>query len=225
MTLQLETDDKIAGLPILEVRDLLRKLSEGFRPGSLERVGYSRHRATKLIRALTLMGYVEVAPDGYLKLTSQCRTFIRGSAARRIKRETADVALDEFMDRVEKANNNEEFLMKITAVIVFGSYLRTAERLGDLDLAIELEPKKTTDDLTARHRMYADHFERSGRAYRYVGYEYDWAEQEVFLFLKSRKRTLNLHPIHDFVAMKKAPDFCYKVLVGDPEHINAKLRA
>jgi hypothetical protein len=31
--------------------------------------------------------------------------------------------------------------------------------------------------------------------------------------------------MRDFVAMDKTPDFSYKILLGDPERISAKLRA
>ncbi len=225
MTIQIETSDTVAGLPILEVRDLLRRFAHGFHLRSLERAGYSKSRAQKLVGALTTMGYLEVGPHDQLTLTPAGKAFTRGSAAKRVKRETAGVALNEFMERVERANRNEEFLMKITAVVVFGSFLRECERLGDLDLAVELEPKNDPENLTMCHQMYMDHFEKSGRAYRHIGCEYDWAPQEVLLFLKNRKRTLSLHTMNDFVTMEKIPDFSYKVLLGDSERIAAKLRA
>lgn len=224
MTIQIDANNSIAGLPILEVRDLLRRFPEGFRTSSLQRAGYSRYRAKQLVSALIVMGYLEVSSDNQRKLTPACKAFARGSAAKRVKRDTADAALHELMVRVEQANRNDEFLMKVTAVVVFGSYLSCNARLGDLDVAVELEPKNDPKDLAMFHRMYAEHFEKSGRAYRYVGYEFDWAQHEVLLFLKNHKRTLSLHSMHDFVAMEKAPDFRYRILAGDPEQIAAKLR-
>jgi len=224
VTMQINAGDKIGGLPILEVRDLLRRFPLGFHSMTLERAGYSGYRAKKLIRALLIVGYLEASADGHLRLTPAGKTFSGGSAAKRVRWETADAALKEFMERVERANRNQGFLMTITAAVVFGSYLRGGERIGDLDLAIELEPKKTPKDSIALHKMYADHFEKSGRAYRYVGCEYDWAQREVLLFLKNRKRTLSLHTMSDFAAMDKTPDFSYKILLGDPERISAKLR-
>lgn len=50
------------------------------------------------------------------------------------------------------------------------------------------------------------------------------SQQEVLLFLKNRKRTLSLHTMNDFVTMEKPSDFSYKILLGDPERISAKLR-
>lgn len=170
------------------------------------------------------MGYLEAGPDGQLKMTPACKSFTRGSAAKRIKRETAEVALDKFMDRVRQANCNEDFLLKVTTIVVYGSYLGDAERLGDLDLAVELEPKNDPKDLSSCHRMYMAHFEKSGRAYRHVGYEYHWAQEEVLLFLKNRKRTLSLHTMHDFFEMEKTANFAYKFVLGDPEQIFTKLR-
>jgi len=224
VTMQINAGDRIGGLPILEVRDLLRRFPLGFHSMTLERAGYSGYRAKKLILALLIVGYLEASADGHLRLTPAGKTFCRGSAAKRVRWETADTALKEFVERVQRANRNQGFLMTITAAVVFGSYLRGGERIGDLDLAIELEPKKKPKDSIALHRMYADHFEKSGRAYRYVGCEYDWAQREVLLFLKNRKRTLSLHTMSDFVALEKTPGFSYKILLGDPERISAKLR-
>ncbi len=224
MTMQIDASDRIGDVPILEVRNLLRRFSYGVRSDSFERAGYSKRRAKKLVRALMTMGYLEAGPGDQLKMTPACKAFTRSSAARRVKRDTADTVLDEVMDRVRQANRNDDFLMKVKTVIVYGSYLGDAERLGDLDLAIELEPKYQPGNSDAWSRLYIEHFEKSGRAYRRIGYEYEWAQIEVFLFLKNRSRTLSLHPIHHFIEMKKTPNFAYKVVLGDPERIIAKLR-
>ena len=163
-------------------------------------------------------------PTVHLRLTPAGKTFSRGSAAKRVRWETANAALKEFMERVELANRNQGFLMTITAAVVFGSYLRGGERIGDLDLAIELEPKKAPKDSIALHRMSADHFEKSGRAYRYLGCECFWAQREVSSL--SQKPEENAEPPHDgdFLAMDKTPGFSYKILLGDPGRISARLR-
>jgi len=224
MTMQIDTNDRIGDVPVLDVRDLLRRIPHQFRYETLERAGYSKRRAKKLVHALITVGYLEVGLDGQLNMTPACKSFTRGSAAKRVKRETAEVAFHKFMDRVRKANCNEDFLLKVTTVVVYGSYLGDAKRLGDLDLAVELEPRHQQLDFDALNRLYMEHFEKSGRAYRRIGYEYEWAQMEVFLFLKNRSRTLSLHSMHDFIEMEKTVNFAYNVVLGDPERIVAKLR-
>lgn len=224
MTMKIDTSDRIGDVPVLDVRDLLRRFPHEFRYETLERAGYSKRRAKRLVHALITLGYLAPGPDSLLKMTPAGKSFTRGSAAKRVKRETAEVTLHKFLDRVRQANCNDEFLFKVTTVVVYGSYLGDAKRLGDLDLAIELEPRHQPLDFDAMNRLYIEHFERSGRAYRRIGYEYEWAQMEVFLFLKNRSRTLSLHSMHDFIEMEKTVNFAYNVVLGDPERIVAKLQ-
>src|ERR1039458_1028097 len=104
--MQINAGDRIGCLPILEVRDLLRRVPLGFHSISLERAGYSGYRAKKLIRALLILGSLEASADGQLRLTPAGKTFSRGSAAKRVRWETADTALKEFVERVQRANRN-----------------------------------------------------------------------------------------------------------------------
>lgn len=57
-----------------------------------------------------------------------------------ISRETANRVLQEFMEPVQMINAGREFDYKIKSVSLFGSMLSGAERLGDVDLAIEMKP-------------------------------------------------------------------------------------
>jgi len=83
--MQINAGNRVGGLPILEVRDLLRRFPLGFHSMTLERAGYSGYGAKKLIRALLIVGYIEASADGQLKLTPAGKTFSRGSAAKRVR--------------------------------------------------------------------------------------------------------------------------------------------
>ena len=63
-----------------------------------------------------------------------------------------------------------------------------------------------------------------GRSFGSYFNELDWPEHEVMLHLKARTRGLSIHPLTDFVGMKKDENFAHKVLVGDASII-AKLLA
>jgi predicted nucleotidyltransferase len=58
------------------------------------------------------------------------------SAAKPISRASAEKKLAEFLDRVRKVKEDDYFLYKVEKVIVFGSYLGSADLLSDIDLAV-----------------------------------------------------------------------------------------
>jgi predicted nucleotidyltransferase len=49
----------------------------------------------------------------------------------------------ELSERIERVNRDQYFLARVTRAIVFGNYLRPeVDRLGDVDVAVELEAKE-----------------------------------------------------------------------------------
>jgi hypothetical protein len=70
------------------------------------------------------------------QLTEQGIAFSQASLTT-VTRRTADRVLREFLDRVLALNADEDALYQVPEAVIFGSYLTNAERLGDVDLAIE----------------------------------------------------------------------------------------
>jgi predicted nucleotidyltransferase len=57
---------------------------------------------------------------------------------------------------VDRVNNDNRFLAKVTRVIVFGSYLRTGkDKLSDVDIAVELAPKESEVESPPRTELSA----------------------------------------------------------------------
>jgi hypothetical protein len=50
-----------------------------------------------------------------------------------------------------------------------------------------------------------------------------WAQDEVILALKARKRTISIQPWYSFVGMERNRDFRYQVLLGDADGVLAEL--
>ena len=228
MTMRIARSETIGGISAIEVRNRLGKYGDGFRADWVTDMGYSEPQGAALIVGLLEGGYITVDTTRrnentfpWYKLTDLGRSLVRASAAPPVKRQTADRTLREFMARVEEVNNSSRFLYRITEVVVYGSYLRGAASLGDLDLACEYEP--TIENPDERTKATRKHFEESGRVYSRIGDDFHWSLQEVQLFLKNRQRTISLHPMHDFLRMPKADNFSYQVLLGDPEQIAARL--
>ena len=237
MTKQISSEQEIGGVPILRVRDWLARDSTRTRDclaACFCRWKPTRYmpekeislRVSTLMNTLLKLGYIaeeeKQYPDEsqFYKLTKSGKEFARASGAKRLRRESVAQALEGFKSRVEEVNAAPRFLVRTTRAVVYGSYVRGEETVGDLDLAVDYESKITGEE---RDEAYKKHFKASGRIHRTIFDEWLWPELEVKLFLKNRKRTISLHSFYDFQNMPKSDNFSYEVLLGDPEQIKVDL--
>jgi predicted nucleotidyltransferase len=109
------------------------------------------------------------------------------------------------------------FLAKVTKVIVFGSFLRPdVDRLGDIDVAIELQPKELDKEKLrkATQRRVAE-LATQGRRFGGFLEREAWWRTEAFRFLKGRSRAISLH---DYGGEKKLIDAVpHQLIVPDPQ--------
>ena len=194
----------IAGLPALQVRDMLMNILDS--PASEGLIAHylklSDRDATKTIKILIDEGYVEVSTFGsrkeeYYIATLNGSSLAHASAAKPLKRATAEKRLKEFMERVKKVNSDDYFLYKVSKVIVFGSYLSQSDRINDIDIAIELSWKYEKEEQIRRNeeRTLAAH--KKGKVGPTIFDRLFYPEREVKMFLKSRSRALSLHGMDD----------------------------
>jgi predicted transcriptional regulator/predicted nucleotidyltransferase len=230
MTVQIRSQQTIAGLPAMEVRRFFRHV-KGWHANAFDKkwmmkyLNLRERKATQVIRSLIREGYVvrngKSDDETTFEFTDLGSSLVRASGARRITRTTAAEALQAFMARVKAVNENPRFLYTVTAVVVFGSYLKNVGELGDLDLAVQL--KSRIADAEQRVTKELEHARSSARSFSRFIDELTWAHDEVLLALKARKRTISVQPWSSFVGMEKDADFKYKVLLGDAESIRAEL--
>ena len=195
-----------------------------------------RRKAAPVIAGLVEEGFIEpdeeqthkeknrgdnLAGKEWYKLTERGHELCNATAATPVQRKNADEALQGLVERIGTVNKDDRFLYRITAVVLYGSYVRGAERPADVDLAIKVERK--IDDFEKFHEACWRHLHDSGRACQRIGYELDFPRLEVFVFLKQRKRTLSLHSLYDFIGMEKRENFSYEVLLGDKDAIAQEL--
>lgn len=165
MTVQIQRHDIIAGLPALEIRRFFRHV-KGWHRGDfskkwiMEYLVLSDWKATQVIRSLIREGYVQRngkrGVEAVFGLTARGSSLVRASGARRVGRKTAEEALHAFMVRVQNVNENPNLFYTVTAVVVFGSYLKNVGNLGDLDLAVRLESRiRDSDQRVIRELEYA----------------------------------------------------------------------
>jgi len=184
-------------------------------------------RAVRVISALLQEQYIEfdrtstVRAESWYNVTKKGKELMRASAAKRVTRGTAHLALRAFMERVHEVNRNPHYLCKVTKVVVFGSFLKDIDRLGDVDLAVETDYRVPRDKNL--WKVVQEYAQNSGRHFSTFDAEQAWPIREVKLALKARKRTLRIESWYSFIRMEKTPDFTYKVLLGDEKAIRREL--
>lgn len=200
--MRIETKMTMAGVSILKVRNGLRhfQLTDIITTEGVGRcVGVSLEKAEELVVELVQGGYIARQERDYegkpvWSLTVKGNAFLMATAAAPITRKTADRLVNDLLMRVQTVNASPEYLIKVTEVIVFGSYLSTASRINDVDIFVNLEWKESDpskrQELCDRH---ADEAERKGREFRLFIDRIVWPWTQVRLYLKNRSNALSLH--------------------------------
>ena len=229
MTLDLKSVSPIAGENAIRVREILRHSHGAFRQDWLtDAFRYSPERASELATALETAGFVMRDRAREEELNSAVPwytvsdlgwTVARASAARRITRTTAQAALAEFVERVHAVNANHRYLYDVKSAIVFGSYLEACEDLGDVDVAVDLQPRVSMDKEGKWIEVFREHAWKSGRSFSTFEAEVDWPRQEILFVLKSRKRSISIQSWFSFVEMAATPGFRFQVLLGETSKI------
>jgi hypothetical protein len=138
-----------------------------------------------------------------------------------LKRSTAEKMLADLLSRAAAINASDDFAYRISHLAVFGSYLRNADRLGDLDVCYRLAPRDLpgSDAQEAREKKRFDLAKQAGRRFSGIA-RYCWPQLEVVQLLKASTPRLSLHDADDLLGIG-AP---YQVILGDPNSIFDGLR-
>jgi predicted nucleotidyltransferase len=124
------------------------------------------------------------------------------------------------MERVEEVNTSPQFIVKITEVVVFGSYLGEKEMLGDLDIAVKYERKQEYKSNTEFSDAMSTHARASGRRFGSFIDILMWPTMQVLKHLKNRLRVISIHEMDEIEQMMSADrNFRFEVLLGDREEI------
>jgi predicted nucleotidyltransferase len=199
--MRIDPSDVLGEFPVLFVRKVVRRLNNRLHwdaEAVQESAGIGPQRAADFIKALQKAGLAKAnrgRDSGTWTTTQLAQSFGAASAAKPITRQTAERVLQEFLERVDQVNSNAYFLARVTKVVLFGSYLRPElDRLGDIDIAVELRPKESDYQRVreATERRLADLADRGRRVAGLLARE-SWWRGEVLRFLKARSRAISLH--------------------------------
>ena len=208
--MRVSPDQIIAGQDARSLRALLRHfLDRDFSVRLVgERLELTSGAARKLVERLVEEALLEPSEKGdgrWYRVAEKGRALAMASFAPPLKRSTAERKIREFLHRVEIVNGDPYFLYAVSRVVLFGSMLGGADRVGDIDLAVELESKiKDLEQRRAEERARINGAILSGRRFSNIVEDISWPQREVLLFLKSRSRGLSFHDPDDSV-LEKTP--------------------
>lgn len=113
-----------------------------------------------------------------------------------ITKSTAEVLVKELIERAKFGNElpKEEMPFRVLKLEVFGSFLTDKEKLGDIDIAFEMECKYLPPD-----QMYADYSKKSVKAV--VSSLKAWPFS--IMFLRNNKKSYSFHGMSDLEALEK----------------------
>jgi predicted nucleotidyltransferase len=224
--MRITKEQLVAGFSSVQVRNLLRR----FRTAVItvrnvqEILNASSVEAEEFLSRLVKLGLLE--PSGHFatkdrpayEVSNAGLAFANASAAKPINRKTANRALLDFMVRVQALNAGDEYPYRVESVVLFGSMLSDKERLGDVDLAVELlRATNNNRDFDRRCNYRYSLAANDLRRFRSDSDWMAWPTVEIFRYLKSRSRSLSLHNLYDLMGMN---DVSYRILHGDRRRLS-----
>ncbi len=193
MTMRIRRSDTIAGVPAFAARNFFRWACQSFSFGvRAVRIafGCDHGRALDIIRQFLAEGLIEKdeRPDEYTTTKSGSRV-AASTATPPITRKTANSNIQMLIERAHQISVSDDFIDKVESMWVFGSYVRLAETLGDLDVFVMIKPKdpQRTDHAEHLHgrRTHPQPFSN------YVD-QLQWHRTQVYRYLRNRKHSISI---------------------------------
>jgi predicted nucleotidyltransferase len=188
-----QPDPGIATISPAAVRVFLQQSAE-FPSWSVEdlakALGIDKALAKGAIAAMQMSGYVEPAGSSF-RNTEAGNAVAKVSKAKPIKKATAEKALNDFLARVRTVNLESDWLYAVDRVVLFGPYLEGAEKIKDVDVAVELTPKERNQaKLEAREKKQAEEAEAAGKRFKSFADRRAWSRNKILAFLKGNSRSI-----------------------------------
>ena len=161
-------DQSIAGIPAVEVRDLLRHLGFYFDRHAIAARSGVPISVDELIERLTSAGLIVQTGSGEYEqweLTLPGTALVKARLGKPMTRAKAQQNLDAFMARVREVNKDNTEPWIVTAVDLFGSFSNPDRAtVGDIDLVVTFAERPGTD-VSQRENEIRDEHMRTGRRF------------------------------------------------------------
>ncbi|HVJ37205.1 MAG TPA: hypothetical protein VM687_05310 [Stenotrophomonas sp.] len=170
--MRISKQQQIAGAPAVLLRDAFKRLRDGgpWTRSDLAAV-LGLEDVTSILATLRAEGFVEpddrfVGEEPLYRLTADGGALANAKATAPIARATAERLLRGVVDRAGEMNARSDYLHYVREIRVFGSYLSDAQKLGDLDLVVQVEPRFEGEAYRVAHQAYIQKEEAEGRRFR-----------------------------------------------------------
>jgi hypothetical protein len=195
--MRIATEEKIAGYPAPQVRQLMRETAG--RPITLryvrEILSCTNPLAERVLNQLEKAGFVEPVRE-YWEATTKGNALAMATAAAPLRRETAERLIEGLINRARLLNADHNWAYRVRILVVFGSYIRGVERPNDVDIGCELSPRCSGEKQRQVEQARRD--EKGGR-FRNISEWATWPRLEVLRYLRARSRGLSIHELEDWI--------------------------
>lgn len=195
--MRIESNQMIAGFPATAIRQLMREtLGRQITVRWVKEVLHcSAVTGNLVLTELQRDGYVTSAV-GHLEPSLKGSALAQATAAKPLRRNSAERLVTELVDRAERVNACDDWAYRVKLLVVFGSFVGGAERPNDVDVAYRLscrwEGKKQADAEQGRRDLF------NGQFRSFVHSQF-WPRLEIVRFLKSRSRGLSIQELEQWI--------------------------
>ena len=155
-----------------------------------------------VLAALAMVGYIEADPaDPKRWRTTAAGNAVAGvSKAKPVARKTLERSLQQVIERIREVNVEKQYLYSVNKAVIFGPYLTGAEKIKNVDIALDLQPKIANEKkLQESVKADAAQAEQEGKRFKSYADRRAWGQNKVRAYLKGRARAISLHDLTDKV--------------------------
>ena len=210
---------RILGRPLTEVRRVLRLDSgEGFdMDGARQRIPGDDYAVRRFLADLVTDEWLVQDQPDHWTATAKAKE-LQFESRGRLTRAKADGLVAELLTRVRVVNRDPKYAFNVDAVVLFGSYLSSRDRIGDVDVAIALRPRLQKKD--AQNALEEAARSRGPRSRNIVEHAFK-PRREVRQVLKAKSPWLDVRDISELEDVLQHRNVPYSVIFG---HWNPKQR-
>ncbi|HYI92911.1 MAG TPA: hypothetical protein VEX68_05165 [Bryobacteraceae bacterium] len=153
--------------------------------------------AKSVLATMQMVGYIEPSGSRY-RNTEAGNAIAKVSKAKPIKKATAEKALEEFKKRARDVNLETAYLYAVEKIVLFGPFLEGADKIKDVDVAVELSPKERNKaKLEERVTKQVEEAEAGGKRFKSFADRRAWGKNKVLEYLKGKSRSLALYTLNE----------------------------
>jgi predicted nucleotidyltransferase len=182
--MRITADQKIAGHPAVQIRQLMREtVGRSITPRyAREILQCSDSVARQVLDDLQMEGFVDYV-NGHLEPSMKGSALAMATAAPPLRRDTAERLVTHLVERARAINKDDRWAYRVGRLVVFGSYVRGAERPNDVDVGCEVLPRWSCERQEVAEQLRR---EVRNQRFRNVSEWATWPKLEVIRFLKAR---------------------------------------